>query len=318
MKAIRVKQYGEPEVMKLEEMAEFTPTRGQVVVKLLAAGVNPVDDQCRAGLHSWTSIPYTPGIDGAGIITSVGEDVKDRKIGERVYTAFPINGTYAEEVLCQSDQVYPLPENVSFEEGAALSIPYGTAYRAIFQRSNLKTGETVLVHGASGAVGIACTQFLHELGNTFIGTAGTEQGRELVLVQGAHHVLNHYDDLHYQQVLDLTNGNGVDVIIEMVSANIKRDINILAKKGRIIVIGDRTPIEIDAAALTSRDASILGTNIGNLPPETAQEMHNDLYKGLQNGSLKPIICQRLPLTEAVKAHEILYKPETFGKIVLVP
>lgn len=318
MKAVRIKQFGGPDVMKLEQVEELEPGRGQVVVKLFAAGVNPVDVQCRAGLHSWISVPYTPGFDGAGIIKSVGTDVKDRKTGDRVYTAFNLSGTYAEEVLCQSDQVYPIPENVSFEEGAGVFIPYGTAYRALFQRCMIKNGETVLVHGASGAVGIAATQFAVTTGCHVIGSAGTDHGRTLVLEQGAQHILNHYESQHYQQVLDFTNGRGVDVIVEMVSANIKQDINILAKNGRIAVIGDRTPIEVDANALTDRDGSILGVGIGNLPPATSEEMHAFIYKGLQNKILKPIISQKVPLSEAGRAHEALSTPGAYGKIVLIP
>lgn len=318
MKAIRVKEFGGPEVQKLEDVAELVPGKGQVVVKLYAAGVNPVDVGCRAGLFSWVSLPFTPGFDGAGIITRVGPDVQTRKVGERVYTAFSISGTYAEEVLCTTEQVYPLPDNVSFAEGAGVFIPYGTAYRGLFQRCKVEAGETVLVHGASGGVGLATTQFAVAAGCTVIGSAGTETGRKLVLEQGAQYVVNHYDDEHFRQILDFTNGHGVDVIIEMVSANIKRDISILAKGGRIAVIGDRTPIEVDAEALTSRDGSILGTNIGNIPPATVTTLHAAIFQGLQNKTLRPIISQKLPLAEAGRAHDVLFKPETFGKIVLIP
>jgi NADPH2:quinone reductase len=318
MKAIRVRQFGEPDVMKLEEVADLAPGNGQVVVKLYAIGVNPVDVGCRAGLYSWVSVPFTPGSDGAGIIKSVGPDVHQRKVGERVYTAFNISGSYAEEVLCETGQVYPLPENASFEEGAGVFIPYGTAYRGLFQRCKVEAGETVLVHGASGAVGIAATQFAVAAGCHVIGSAGTEQGRKLVGDQGASQVVNHYDDEHFQQVLDITNGRGVDVIIEMVSANIKRDISILAKNGRIAVIGDRTPIEVDAHALTSCDGSILGTNIGNLPPSTVAGLHAFIFQGLRNKTLKPVISQKIPLIEAGRAHEVLFQPETSGKIVLIP
>lgn len=318
MKAIRIRQFGEPNVMKLEDVPELIPGERQVVVKLHAIGVNPVDAYCRSGAASWVSLPFTPGFDGAGVIKSVGPDVTKPKMGERVYTAFNVSGTYAEEVLCDSSQVYSLPENVCFEEGAGVFIPYGIAYRGLFQRGRIKAGETVLIHGASGAVGIAATQFAVAAGCQVIGTAGTAQGRELVIEQGTHHVVNHYEDRHYQDILDLTDGRGVDVIVEMVSANVKRDITILARDGRIIVIGDRTPIEIDAQALTNRDGTILGVNIGNLPPSTSAGLHAFLFQGLRNKILKPVIGQKFPLGEANKAHEALFKSETSGKIVLIP
>ncbi len=318
MKAIRVSQFGGPDVMRLEEVAELVPGKGQVVVELRAAGVNPVDTYCRAGAYSWVTLPFTPGIDGAGIIKRVGPDVETLRVGDRVYTAFNISGTYAEEVLCETSQVYPLPENTSFEEGAGIFIPYGTAYRGLFQRCRVEPGETVLVHGASGGVGIAATQFAVAAGCRVIGTAGTEQGRRLVIEQGAYHVVNHYEEGHFKSILDLTDGRGVDVIIELVSANVRQDIFILANGGRIAVIGDRTPIEIDAEALTSRDGVILGTNIGNLPPSTMAGMHAFIFEGLRNKTLRPVIGQILPLAEATHSHEVLFKSETSGKIVLVP
>ena len=187
MKAIRVKEFGLPQVMMLEDAEELIPAHNQVVVKLSAIGVNPVDAYCRSGAASWVSVPFTPGIDGAGTIARLGADVAHLQIGQRVYTAFNISGTYAEEVLCGVSQVYPLPDNATFEEGAGLFIPYATAYRGLFQRSKIEAGETVLIHGASGAVGIAATQFAVAAGCLVIGSAGTKQGRQLALEQGARH-----------------------------------------------------------------------------------------------------------------------------------
>ena len=318
MKAIRVREFGQPQVMMLEETEDLIPANNQVVVKLSAIGVNPVDAYCRSGAASWVSVPFTPGVDGAGTITRIGADVAHLQEGQRVYTAFNISGTYAEEVLCDASQVYPLPDNATFEEGAGLFIPYATAYRGLFQRSKIEAGETVFIHGASGAVGIAATQFAVAAGCVVIGSAGTEQGRKLAFEQGAQHVVNHYDDGHFEQVLEITNGRGVDVIIETVSANVKRDIAILANGGRIAVIGDRTPIEIDAQALTSRDATILGTNIGNLPPATMAGLHAILFQGLKNKTLRPVISQRIPLAEASRSHEALFTSRTPGKIILIP
>ncbi|HEX3051086.1 MAG TPA: zinc-binding dehydrogenase, partial [Aggregatilineaceae bacterium] len=208
--------------------------------------------------------------------------------------------------------------NTSFEEGAGIFIPYGTAYRGLFQRCKVEPGETVLVHGASGGVGIAATQFAVAAGCRVIGTAGTEHGRRLVIEQGAYRVVNHYEEGHFKSILDLTDGRGVDVIVELVSANVRQDIFILANGGRIAVIGDHTPIEIDAEALTSRDGVILGTNIGNLPPSTMAGMHSFIFEGLRNKTLRPVIGQIFPLAEAAHSHEVLFKSETFGKVVLVP
>ncbi|HYQ60475.1 MAG TPA: alcohol dehydrogenase catalytic domain-containing protein, partial [Desulfatiglandales bacterium] len=156
MKAIRVHEFGDPEVMNMEEAPELKPGPGQVLVKVHAAGVNPVDTYIRSGLYPIKPLlPYTPGMDGSGIVRSTGEGVSRVKAGDRVYTAGTISGSYAEKALCNESEVYPLPGNVSFQQGAAIGVPYGAAYRGLFQRAEALPGEVVLVHGASGSVGIA-------------------------------------------------------------------------------------------------------------------------------------------------------------------
>ena len=192
MKAIRVGKLGPPEVMVLEEVADPKPGPGQVLVTVKAAGVNPVDTYIRSGLYRPDlELPYTPGIDAAGVIAAVGPDVKHRRMGQRVYVAWSVSGTYAEQVLCSEFQTHPLPDGVSFGQGAAIGVPYGAAFRALFQRAHAKPGETVLVHGASGGVGLGAVQLARAAGLRVIGTAGSEQGRALVQAQGAHHVLDH-------------------------------------------------------------------------------------------------------------------------------
>jgi len=318
MKRIRVTEFGNPEVMKLEEAPDLHADNEQVVVKIHATGVNPVDHYCRSGIFSWVTLPYTPGFDGAGIIKSVGPEVVALKPGDRVYTAFNITGTYADEVVCDQSQVYPLPDTVSFEAGAGVFIPYGTAYRALFQRCRVEAGECVLVHGAAGAVGMASVQMALAAGCRVIGTAGSVEGRKLVEDSGAHLVLDHYDSNHFTQALDWTKGRGVDVVVEPVADNIGQDSNILATGGRIAVIGDRNPVEINPKTLTDRDASIMGVGIGNLPPASAPGMHAYLYEGLKNGVLKPYISRKFSLAEAPRAHTALFEKGASGKIVLIP
>jgi NADPH:quinone reductase len=189
MKAIRIHEFGGPEVLKVEDVPEPKPEPGQVVVGVRAAGVNPVDTYIRSGIYGPKEFPFTPGSDGAGVVESVGPGVKRLKPGERVYLAGSVTGTYAQKALSPESQVQPLPENVSFAQGAAVYVPYATAYRALFNRARAEAGETVLVHGASGGVGVAATQLAAARGITVIGTAGTERGRRLVLEQGARHVL---------------------------------------------------------------------------------------------------------------------------------
>ena len=192
MRAIRVHQFGGPEVLRLEEVPDPRPGSGQVLVRLKAVGVNPVDTYVRAGWYPRKpALPYTPGTDAAGVVESVGDSVTRMKPGDRVYLSGTLGGAYAERAICAESQAHPLPEGTDFPEGAAVPLPYATAYRALFQRARAKPGETVLVHGASGGVGIAAVQIAAAHGLRVIGTAGTEKGRDLVAREGAALVLDH-------------------------------------------------------------------------------------------------------------------------------
>ena len=156
MRSIVVREYGEPEVMHLEEISIPEVGTTDVLVCIKAAGVNPVDTYIRQGIHANTpDLPFTPGKDAAGIVKEIGDEVSKVKVGDRVYLAGSETGTYAEYALCEEHQIWKLPEKSSFEHGAGVFIPYATAYRALIQKAEARPNETVLVHGASGAVGIA-------------------------------------------------------------------------------------------------------------------------------------------------------------------
>src|SRR5438552_5965132 len=173
MKAIRVSEFGGPEVLKLQDVADPKPDSGQVLVRVKAVGVNPADTYIRSGTYARKpNLPYTPGMDAAGVVEAVGPNVKRFKPGDRVYTNGTITGACADRALCEESRVHPLPPKTSFAQGAALGVPYGTAYRALFQRGKAKAGEIMLVHGASGGVGIACVQFGRAFRMTVIGSAG--------------------------------------------------------------------------------------------------------------------------------------------------
>jgi len=317
MKAISVEEFGEPEVMRLVELPRPQPGAGQVLVRMHAAGVNPVETYIRAGTYPRKpALPFTPGNDGAGVIDQAGEGVK-LQIGDRVYTAGSISGTYAEYALCQATQVHPLPANVSFAQGAAVGTPYATAYRGLFQRAQAKPGETVLVHGASGGVGTAAVQLARARGLHVLGTAGSDRGRELVREQGAHDVFDHRAPDYLAQILDATSGRGVDVILEMLAnVNLGKDLTILAARGRVVVIGNRGRVEIDAREAMSRDADIRGMVLPNTPPAEMASIHAALIAGLENGTLRPVVGQELPLAEAPQAHRAVMEPGAAGKIVL--
>lgn len=320
MKAIRVHAYGDPEVMGLETIPEPEPGPGQVLVRVYAAGVNPVETYIRAGIYpQGTPLPYTPGTDAAGVVEAVGPGVTRVELGDRVYTSHSVSGTYAEKTLCQESQVHPLPEGVSFEQAAGITVPYSAAYRALFQRAKAAAGEVVLVHGASGGVGVAAVQLGAAFGLTVIGTAGTEEGRTLTTVQGAQYVLDHHDREHYQQVLGLTEGRGVDIILEMLAKeNLGDDLKILANGGRVVVIGTRGTVTIDPRDTIAKETSILGMYIWNASEKETAGIHAALGAGLANGTLRPIIGKKLPLCEAARAHHEVIEAKAYGKIVLIP
>jgi NADPH2:quinone reductase len=320
MKAIRVHEFGAPEVMLVEEVAAPAPGSGEVVVTLAAVGVNPVDTYIRSGQYRPDlKLPYTPGIDGAGIISAIGPDVHHRRVGDRVYVAWSLSGTYAEQVLCREFQTHPLPEGISFGQGAAIGVPYGAAYRALFQRGHALPGETVLVHGATGGVGIAAVQLARAAGLRVIGTAGSKQGQELALAQGAHRVLNHHDPGYLDHLLEMTCGQGIDIILEMLAnVNLGNDLKILAKGGRVVVIGSRGRVEIDPRDTMGQETAILGMTLYNATDRELAGMHAAFAAGLANGTLQPVVSREVPLAEAPAAHHAVLEASSFGKIVLVP
>jgi len=291
-----------------------------VVVRNHAVGVNPVDTYLRGNVDNrGPKLPYTPGADSAGVVEAVGAGVTAVKPGERVYVGGTLSGAYAELALCDQGQVHPLAANVSFAQGAAMNVPYATAFHALFNRGHGQAGETVLVHGASGGVGIGAVQLARARGLTVIGTAGTERGRRLVLAEGAHHVLDHGAPGYLDELMRLTGGQGVDVVLEMLAnVNLQKDLGIVAMRGRIVVIGNRGMVEINARLAMNRDATILGMALYHATPAQLAGIHSALVEGLRNGTLRPVIGQELPLAQAPRAHEAVMAPGHHGKIVLVP
>lgn len=320
MKAIRVHEFGEPEVMQLEDVPDLPAGPGQVVVRVRAIGVNPVDTYIRAGLHAVKPpLPYTPGTDAAGVVESIGEGVTSVAPSESVYVAGTISGSYAGQALCSESQVHRLPPHLTFEQGAAVGIPYATAYRALFHRAGARAGEVALIHGATGGVGTAAVQLARAAGMTVIATGGTDKGRSNVAQQGAHHVLDHHAPDYLDQIMALTGGNGVNVILEMLAnVNLAKDLGVLARYGRVVVIGSRGKIEIDPRAAMTRDLSILGMTLFNASDEDRASIHAALVAGLENGTLRPVVGKEMPLADAGRAHEAVLQPGAFGKIVLIP
>jgi NADPH2:quinone reductase len=319
MKAIRVHQFGGPEVLKFEEVPTPKPAAGEVLVRVHAAGVNPYDTYMRSGTYAIKPpLPYTPGSDAAGTVESVGAGIKAVRAGDRVYTAKTVSGAYAEYALALEEQVHLLPEKISFTQGAGVWVPYGTAYHALYHSAQARAGETVLIHGASGGVGSAAAQMASALGLVVFGTAGTAKGLDLVKREGAVRAFNHSQPGYLDEILKSTGGRGVDIILEMLAnVNLGQDLKLLAQRGRVIVIGNRGEVTINARDLMARRASIRAFALWGITPEEEKEIHAGLFAGLENGALRPVVGKEIPLAEAARAHKEILEPGAAGKMVLI-
>jgi NADPH2:quinone reductase len=324
MQAILVRAFGDPEVLKLEDVADPVPGPGQVLVRVHAAGVNPFDTYMRTGTYAIKpSLPYTPGADGAGVVEATGEGVTGIDVGARVFfggtATHKAYGAYAQLVLCEPQQLHALPERLSFSQGAGVGVPYVTAWRALHDRAGLQPGETLFVHGASGGVGLAATQIARALGATVIGTASTPDGLDAVRQQGAHHVLNHREAGYLDALNGLTGGRGPDVILEnLANVNLDNDLTALAFGGRIVVVGNRGRIEIDPRKTMSKDAAIVGMALWNTTPADWTRAYRAIEAGLAAGTLAPRVAIEVPLADAARSHQLIMEPGAKGKIVLRP
>lgn len=322
MLAIRAHRFGGPEVLALEELPDPVAGPGQVLIRNHAAGVNPVDTYIRNGAYArLPELPFVPGWDGAGVVEAVAAGVHRCAPGDRVYfsgtSAGRGWGAYAEKVCCAEVNVHPLPETLSYAQGAAIGVPYATAHRALFHRARVRPGETVLVHGASGGVGQAAVQLARAHGCTVIGTAGSEEGLAFVRSQGAHHVVRHGTAESVGEIRELTGGRGADVIVEMLAnVNLDRDLGLLAPFGRVVVVGNRGRIEIDPRQAMGKDASILGMSLWNATDEELLQLHQAMGPWFAEGRLAPAVGRRFPLKEAAAAHVAVLEPGAAGKVVL--
>ena len=319
MKAIRVHEFGGPEVLKLGEVPTPKPSTGEVLVRIHAAGVNPYDTYMRAGTYALKpSLPYTPGSDAAGVVEAVGDGVKKVKRGDRVYTARTLTGAYAEYALALEEQVHYLPGKIDFKQGAGIWVPYGTAYHALYHAAKAHASETVLVHGASGGVGIAALQIARAIGLNVLGTAGTPKGLELAKQEGAHQVFDHRKAGYQEEILQATTDRGVDIILEMLAnVNLSSDTKLLANNGRVIVIGSRGEVTINPRELMARRASIRAFTLWAITAAEEAAIHAGLFAGLENGTLRPVVGKELLLAEAARAHKEILEPGSAGKIALI-
>nr|XP_046263720.1 quinone oxidoreductase [Scatophagus argus] len=320
MRAIKVSEFGAPSVLKLcSDVTVPQPGHRQVLIRVHACGVNPVETYIRSGTYARKpTLPYVPGTDVAGVVETTGEGVTAVKAGDHVFTTATVSGGYAEYTVAADDCVHKLPASLDFAQGAAIGIPYFTAYRALVHKARAKAGETVLIHGASGGVGVAACQLARALGVKVLGTAGTPEGMKLVLNNGAHLAFNHREEGYTDKMMEATEGRGIDVVLEMLSnVNLSKDLQMLAYGGRVVVVGSRGSIEINPRDTMVKESSILGVALFFATPEETRECAALLYAGMEAGWLRPVVGSQYPLDKASQAHhDIIESPGAGGKIVL--
>ncbi|MBX3388796.1 MAG: NADPH:quinone reductase [Phycisphaeraceae bacterium] len=319
MKSIRVHSFGDPSVLRYETVPDPVPAAGQVLIRVRAIGVNPVDTYIRAGIYGPQQFPFVPGYDACGQIEQVGAGVSNFKVGDRVVLYRPPSGAYAELIACEPAHLFTLPSALSFEEGAGLGVPYFTAQVALFDRGRAAKGEAVLIHGATGGVGTAAIQLAHAAGLKVLGTGSTDKGKSLATKLGASRVFDHSKPGYLEEIRNATDGRGPDLIIEMLAnVNLENDMTIAAPKGRIVIVGNRGKIEITPRLMMKGNLDVLGMSLHNTSDAELHRAWSQIAQGVESGKLKPIIGETMPLAQAAKAHEKILEPGAAGKIILVP
>ncbi|XJS11665.1 NADPH:quinone reductase [Aerococcaceae bacterium WGS1372] len=325
MNAIVVKEFGGPDNLHYSQI-EIPKTRAkQIKIKINAIGVNPNESYVLTGNYNLyqPELPFIPGFDAAGTVIEVGSDATKYKVGDRVFVGsfkkLEQSGTYAEQMVVDEDIAIPLPENVSFEEGASLGIPAFTAYHVLFQRAKISENETIFIHGATGGVGTLAVQMAKAAGLTVIGSSSNEAGRKAILENGADYAIPHLSDDTLDQLLSITNNEGPDVIVEfLANKNLENDLKTIKTKGRIIVVGARDSIEISPRLILSRNIDILGASLPNLTEKEYEEAKEGILKLLSSNQLKPIIGEQLDLKDAESVLDTITSRSGRGKSILIP
>jgi NADPH2:quinone reductase len=321
MKAMRAHQFGGPEQLRFEDAPDPQVQAGQVQIRVRAAGINPADLVRLSGRLQSLSLPYIPGTDVCGEVETVGAGVTHVKKGDRVFGR-ALTGGYTEKTCLAASEAIPLPTNLSFAEGAAIPIPFYTAYRALHHKAKIKAGETVLVTAGGGGVGVAAVQLAKLASARVLTTVGSADKAERIRALGADVVINYKEQDFAAEVQKLTDGKGVDVIIENVAAdNLAKDLPILARDGRIIIIGTGTGKGAEGSFAIMhalmKDANLLGMSLVNAGP-VIPEIATALASLFAAGKIKAVVSKTYPLSDAQQALADLVAGRVFGKLVLNP
>ena len=322
MKAVRVHQYGGPEVLSYDEIAVPEPKPGEARVKIAASGLNFIDVYQRTGLYAST-MPFTLGMEGAGFVDAVGDGVTEVKAGDRVAYAM-VPGSYAEYAVVPAAKLVPLPQNVEANAAAALMLQGMTAHYLTHSTYTLKRGDSALVHAAAGGVGLLLIQIARMLGANVIGTAGTEAKAELAKQAGAGHVILYSKVDFLSEVKKLTGGKGVDVVYDSVgAATFEMSLDCLRPRGYLVLFGQSSgPVPpLDPGKLATKGSLFLTRpTLAHYTLTRAELLQRagDLFSWTAAGKLKLRIERTFPLAEAAEAQRQLEGRKTTGKVILLP
>ena len=324
MKAVLCKQFGPPESLVVEEVPSLRPGPGEVIVTVKAASVNFPDVLIIQNKYQFKPpLPFSPGSELAGVVKEVGEGVKHAKVGDKVI-AFTTFGAFAEEVKTEAIRLLPLPEGMDFPSGASFILTYGTTDHALRDRGALREGETLLVLGAAGGVGIAAIEIGKALGARVIACASSAEKLEVCRQHGADETINYAAEDLRERIKEITAGKGVDVIYDAVGGPYTEPaFRSIAWRGRLLVIGfaagEIPKLPLNLALL--KGAAIVGVFWGDFTrrePKVFAESARQLARWYGEGKLKPHVSATFPLDRTVEALNLLASRQAKGKVVIVP
>lgn len=322
MQAIIIKNPGGPEVLQLEEKDSPKPKANEVLIEVKAAGVNRPDVfQRMGGYPAPEGVPDDiPGLEVAGSIKEVGNDVKQWKVGDSV-CALVAGGGYASEVTAPAVQCLPIPKGLSFVEAASLPETFFTVWSNVFDRGNFQKGESFLVHGGTSGIGVTAIQMVKSMGGKVFATAGNQEKCDYAIKLGANLAIN-YKEQDFEKYLKEKN-ESVDVILDMVGGDYTaKNINILNPEGRLVIINAMKNAEstINMKKVMVKRLTITGSTLRARSPEfkgaIAENLKKHIWPKIETGEIKPVIYNTFPLAEASKAHELMESSEHIGKIIL--
>jgi NADPH:quinone reductase len=322
MKAVRVHQYGDPEVLTYEDIPVPEPKPGEARVKIEASGVNYIDIYQRTGLYPLKT-PFVLGTEGAGIVDALGADVSEVKKGDRVAYAM-IPGSYAEYAVVPAARLVPVPSNIDARAAAALMLQGMTAHYLAYSTYPLKQGDTALIHAAAGGVGLLLIQIAKQRGATVIGTVSTEAKASLAKEAGADHLTLYTQSDFLAEVKKFTGGRGVDVVYDSVGqTTFDKSLDCLKPRGYMVLFGQSSgPVSpFDPAKLAAKGSLFLTRpSLVHYTLSRAEllDRANAVFNWTASGKLKLRIEKALPLTEAAEAHRQLGGRKTTGKVILLP